>query len=292
MTGSLAALAEARTLSSGLPVGQFGFGAMQLTGPKVWGDFPNRPHAIELLQAVVAQGVRFIDTADVYGPHSNEVLIREALHPYPADLLVATKGGNVRGGSDYSTLSAVGNRQYLRQAAFMSARRLGVDVIDLYYLHSAAATDVPFEEQVETLAQLQQEGVIRRIGLSNLTIDQYRLATTIVRIDAVTAQFNVDVRPGAALMAAAEQDGVVFSPWHPTGESAPRTSEVLDVLAERHGVTTRQIALAWHLHRCSVALPIPSGTEIAHVTENLAATRIRLTDDEMHAINAMAPEAY
>src|SRR6185312_11027198 len=124
-----------------------------------------------LLREVVAAGVTFIDTADAYGPHSNEELIREALHPYPEELVIATKGGFVRGGYDYSTLDAVGNPNYLRQSAHMSARRLGVDSIDLYYLHSGQATDAPFEEQVATLAALKEEGLIRHIGLSNVTLE-------------------------------------------------------------------------------------------------------------------------
>src|SRR3954465_6957776 len=161
-----------------LTVGRIGFGAMRLTGDQVWGEYPDHDGGIALLRHVVDSGVTFIDTADVYGPPSNEQLIREALSPYPADLVIATKGGFVRGGYDYSTLGAVGNPNYLRQSAHISARRLGVDSIDLYYLHSGQATDTPFEEQVATLAALRDEGLIRHIGLSNVTLAQFQLAQT------------------------------------------------------------------------------------------------------------------
>jgi pyridoxine 4-dehydrogenase len=138
-------IAATVTIGSDLTVGRIGFGAMQLTGPKVWGEYPDHDRGVALLREVVAAGVTFIDTADVYGPHSNEELIHEALHPYPEHLVIATKGGFVRGGPEYSDMGAVGNRLYLRQAAYMSARRLGLDRIDLYYLHTPTMTDAPFE---------------------------------------------------------------------------------------------------------------------------------------------------
>src|SRR5690348_15156887 len=145
-------IAETVTIGGDLTVGRIGFGAMQLTWPKVWGDYPDHGGGVVLLREVAAAGVTFIDTADVYGPHSNEELIREALHPYPQNLVIATKGGFVRGGPEYRDLGAVGNRLYLRQSAYMSRRRLGLDRIDLYYLHGPTMTDAPFEEVVETLA--------------------------------------------------------------------------------------------------------------------------------------------
>src|SRR3954453_9973744 len=160
------------TIGGDLTVGRIGFGAMQLTGDQVWGEYPDHDGGIALLRPVVAPGVTFIDTADVYGPHSNEELIREALHPYPADLVIATKGGFVRGGPEYSDMTSLGNKWYLRQAAYMSMRRLGLDHIDLYYLHQSTFTDVPFEEAIDTLAGMKVDGLIRHIGLSNLSSDQ------------------------------------------------------------------------------------------------------------------------
>ena len=278
-----------------LTVGRVGYGAMQLTGPKVWGDYPDREQAIALLREVVAAGVTFIDTADVYGPHSNEELIREALHPYPDKLVVATKGGFVRGGPEYSDMSAVGNKQYLRQSAYMSIRRLGLDHIDLYYLHTPTMTDAPFEQIVETLAGMRQDGLIRHIGLSNISAEQLRTALTITEISAVTVHYNVAVRLGAPVRELAEENGIVFSPWHPgaipSGEDGEPFHEVIDPIAERHEATPQQVALAWQLHRTAKALPIPGTTSVEHLTANVDAATIALTQQEVDAITALAAEA-
>jgi aryl-alcohol dehydrogenase-like predicted oxidoreductase len=286
----------APTLALGgeMTVGRIGYGAMQLTGKQVWGDYPDRAGAVALLRAAVDAGVTFIDTADVYGPHTNELLIREALHPYPEGLVIATKGGFVRGGYDYSTLSAVGNPNYLRQSAHLSARRLGIDQLDLYYLHSGRATDAPFETQVETLAALREEGLIRHIGLSNVTLGQLRTAQAIAPIAAVTAHYNLSVRTGADLLDAAERDGIAFSPWHPVtlteGPDTARVMAAVEPIAARHGVTTRQLALAWHLHHSPVSLPIPGTTSIAHLLDNLAAAHLTLTADEVAELTSLVSD--
>jgi pyridoxine 4-dehydrogenase len=278
-----------------LPVNRIGYGAMMLTGRQVWGPYPDHDHGIRVLRGVVEAGINLIDTADVYGPHSNELLIKEALHPYPAGLVIATKGGFVRGGFDYSTLGAVGNPNYLRQSAHMSARRLGVDAIDLYYLHSGRATDAPFEEQVGTLAELRQAGLIRHVGLSNVTLEQLRIAQSIVPVAAVTALYNVTARTGADLLAAAEGDGIVFSPWHPVtttdGPLAARAADVLPPIAAAHGATVQQVALAWQLQGSPVALPIPGTTSLAHLHENLAAQSIVLSPQELAAIDDITAPA-
>ncbi|MEV4756930.1 aldo/keto reductase [Micromonospora sp. NPDC049559] len=305
--GGTVAAGAAGTLTIGgdLVVNRIGYGAMQLTGAQVWGEYPDRDAGIALLREVVAAGVTFIDTADVYGPHANELLIRDALHPYPEGLVIATKGGFVRGGYDYSTLGAVGNPNYLRQSAHMSARRLGVERIDLYYLHSGRAADAPFEEQIATLAELREQGLIRHIGLSNVTLEQFRTAQGIVDIAAVTALYNVSnragveqvptSRAGAELLAAAEASAVVFSPWHPVsiadGGDPDRITAALEPIARRHDATVRQIALAWQLHRSPVILPIPGTTSPAHLRENLAAAALRLTPEEVATITALVPES-
>jgi aryl-alcohol dehydrogenase-like predicted oxidoreductase len=270
------------TIGGDLAVRNIGYGAMQLTGPKVWGEYPDRAHGVALLRQAVDEGVTFIDTADVYGPHSNEELIREALHPYPDDLVIATKGGFVRGGPEYSDMGAVGNRHYLRQAAYMSLRRLGLDQIGLYYLHTPAMTDAPFEEIVETLAGLREDGLIRHIGLSNVSAGQLAAALAITDIAAVTVHYNVAVR------------AVVFSPWHPGavpgGADGAPFHAVIDPVAARHDATPQQVALAWQLRRTPGALPIPGTTSAAHLRENLAAADIRLTAEETDAITALAAE--
>ncbi len=280
------------TIGGDLTVGRIGYGAMQLTGPKVWGEYPDHNRGVAILREVVAHGVTFIDTADVYGPHSNEELIREALHPYPADLVIASKGGFVRGGPEYTDMGAVGNRLYLRQAAYMSARRLGLDHIDLYYLHTPTMTDAPFEEIVETLAAMRQDGLIRHIGLSNVSAEQLRTAMSITDIAAVTVHYNVAVRLGAAVRQIAEDAGIVFSPWHPgavpRGDDGKPFHAVIDPLAEKYNATPAQIALAWQLHRTERALPIPGTTSVEHLRENLAAAHISLSQDEVDAITALA----
>ena len=282
------------TIGGDLTVNAMGYGAMQLTGPKVWGDYPDRTQATALLREVVAQGVTYIDTADVYGPHSNEELIRAALHPYSENLVIATKGGFVRGGPEYSDMGAVGNKNYLRQAAYMSMRRLGLDHLDLYYLHTPTMTDAPFEEIVQTLAGMRQDGLIANIGLSNVSADQLQKALTITDIAAVTVHYNVAVRDGGAVRRIAENNGIVFSPWHPGavpgGAAGASFHAVIDPIARRHSATPQQIALAWQLHRTRACLPIPGTTSLQHLTENLAAATIALSQDEVDAITGLSPE--
>lgn len=274
---------------------RLGYGAMRLTGPGMWGEYPDRDAGIALLRLVVEAGVTFIDTADAYGPHTNEVLIRDALHPYPAGLVIATKGGFIRGGPDYADFGAVGNREYLRQCAFLSARRLGVEQIDLYYLHSPNATDVPFEDQVGTLAELREQGVIRRIGLSNVTAAQFRAARQITDIAAVTALYNISERAGAGLLAAAESAGVAFSPWHPTTVTEPPGSgpgfgQALTRICRAHHATVPQVAIAWLLARSPVMLPIPGTTSARHFEENLGGRLVSLTGDDVDALTGLVPE--
>jgi pyridoxine 4-dehydrogenase len=282
------------TIGGDLNVGNIGYGAMQLTGPKVWGEYPDHAKGLELLRKVVDEGVNFIDTADVYGPHSNEELIREALYPYPENLVIATKGGFVRGGPEYSDMSAVGNRSYLRQAAYMSLRRLSLARIDLYYLHTPTMTDAPFEEIIETLAGMKQDGLIRHIGLSNVSAEQLNTALSITEIAAVTVHYAVGVRLGAAVRQVADERGLVFSPWHPGavpgGDEGVPFHTIIDPIAEKYQVTPQQIALAWQLHRTPNALPIPGTTSLGHLKENIAAAGIRLDETEVDAITALAPE--
>src|SRR3954452_25528107 len=226
MSASTSSTPGTITVGGELTVGRIGFGAMRLTGDQVWGEYPDHDGGIALLRHVVDSGVTFIDTADVYGPHANEELIREALHPYPDELVIATKGGFVRGGQDYSTLGAVGNPNYLRQSVHMSLRRLGLERIDLYSLHSGTATDAPFAEHVGVLAEMQAQGLIRHIGLSNVTVTQFEAAREIVEIAALTAAYGLGNRLGgrAPRRGRAGRDRVLASVQQATGllELAPR----------------------------------------------------------------------
>lgn len=286
-----------RTLFDGLPpVQPIGFGAMQFTGPQVWGPYPDRDKAIALLRSLLDEGVNFIDTADVYGPHTNEELIRDALHPYPAELIIASKGGFVRGSSDYSSLGWVGNPKYLRQALTGSLRRLKLEQMPLYYLHSGYATDAPFADQVGELKAMKDEGLILHIGLSNVTAEQFAEARDIVPISAVTALYNVGNRSGAALLRAAEETGTVFSPWHPVrladgGDNVELVRVTMEAIALARGVSARQVALAWLLQRSQNMLPIPGTTDLRHLRENVAAAAITLSSSEIEQISDLADEA-
>ncbi|HEY0533284.1 MAG TPA: aldo/keto reductase [Actinoplanes sp.] len=270
---------------------RIGYGAMRLTGPDLWGDYPDRAAAITLLRQAVEAGVTLIDTADVYGPHTNEVLIRDALHPYPEGLTIATKGGFVRGGRDLSTIAAIGNANYLRQCAQLSARRLGVERIDLYYLHSGYARDASFAEQVGTLAELREDGLIGGIGLSNVTVEQLAEARAIVEIAAVTAHFNIADRMEEPLLKAVVDEGTTFAPWQPVSLVLPgvRTdtsgSQEMRRIAERHGATVPQVALAWLLAQSPAVRPLPATTSIAHLRENLAAEDLALTAEDLAVLS-------
>jgi len=209
-------------------------------------------------------------------------------------LVIATKGGFVRGGPQYSDMSAVGNKFYLRQAAYMSMRRLGLDHIDLYYLHTPTMTDVPFEEVVETLATMRHDGLIRHIGLSNVSAAQLVTALSITDIAAVTVQYNVGIRDGAAVRQVAQDKGIVFSPWHPgtvpDGPDGLAFHAVIDPIARGHDATPQQVALAWQLDRTPRCLPIPGTTNVEHLKENLAAAALALTRAEVDAITGLRGE--
>jgi pyridoxine 4-dehydrogenase len=288
------------TLGGELRVGRIGYGAMRLTGPDLWGEYPDRDGGIALLRKAVEAGVTLIDTADVYGPHSNELLIRDALYPYPESLVIATKGGFVRGGRALSTIDAIGNPNYLRQCVYLSARRLGVERIDLYYLHSGRAKDASFEDQVGALAEMRKEGMIGHIGLSNVTVGQLRAAQQITEIAAVTAHFNVAARNETPLLDAAVAAGAAFCPWQPvslthpgapTDTSGPETlRRVLEAIAARHAATIPQVTLAWLLARSPAIMPIPATTSIEHVQENLDAQDLELTPEDLESINSLVPE--
>ena len=281
-------------VGNGVSVSRIGYGAMQLTGPQVWGEYPDRDGGIALLRGAVELGIDFIDTADVYGPHTNELLIRDALRPYPEHLVIATKGGFVRGGYDYATLDQVGNVNYLRQCVHGSLRRLGLDAIDLYYLHSGRATDAPFDDQVGALAELRDQGLIKNVGLSNITLGQLRIAQDITDIAAVTALYNVSLRLGADLLNAATADGLMFSPWHPVKlNEAPHGvdgSTPVARIAAAHGATRQQVALAWQLRRSPISVPIPGTTSLEHLASNLAGRDLQLSDAEYAEITSLAPE--
>ncbi|WP_053721740.1 aldo/keto reductase [Saccharothrix sp. NRRL B-16348] len=279
-------MSETFSLGGDLTVNRLGYGAMRLTGEGIWGYPADRDNAIALLRRVVELGVNFIDTADSYGPHINEELIRQALHPYADDLVIATKGGLLRTGPNEWPM--LGKPAYLRQAVETSLRRLGIERIDLYQLHRVDP-DYPLEDQVGELRKLQEEGKIRHIGLSEVDVDQLEAARAVAPIVSVQNLYNLANRGHEAVLERATELGIAFIPWFPvaTGELA-RPGGVLDAAAKEHGATPAQLALAWLLRKSPVVLPIPGTSSIAHLEENVAAARIELTDEEFEKLSALA----
>ena len=285
MTNIDAAAAGYLTLGGDLRVPRLGFGAMHLTGEGVWGRPRDPAAAHRVLQRAVQLGVRFIDTADSYGPAASEEIIAEALHPYASDLVIATKGGIVR--PDRPTWAAEGRRAHLRAACEASLRRLRVDRIDLYQLHTIDPR-VPLEESVGELARLQQEGKIRHVGVSNFDADELARARKVVNVVSVQNRYNVSDRSSDPVLEVCQRDGIAFIPWSPLSQS-PRDSNAgsrvkLEAWATERGVSFPQAAIAWLLARSPAILPIPGTSKVKHLEENVAAASIRLSGEEIGAI--------
>ncbi len=268
-----------------LEVRRLGFGAMRITGDGVWGEPADRDGAIAVLRRAVELGVNLIDTADSYGPAVSEELIAEALRPYPQDLVIATKGGFTRPGPGQWVPN--GRPDYLREACEGSLRRLGVNQIDLYQFH-VPDSDVPYEESVGALKDLQDEGKIRQIGVSNVSLEQLASAREIVSVVSVQNRFNLGERTSAEVLAACQDDAIAFIPWFPlnAGDLAEPGGPAAEI-AERHGVTPAQVAVAWLL-ALPATLPIPGTSSVAHLEENLAAAYLALSDEEVGALTAAA----
>jgi pyridoxine 4-dehydrogenase len=267
-----------------LPVTRLGYGTMQFTGPGVWGDPKDPDEAVRVLRRAVDLGVNFLDTADAYGPVVAEPLIKKALHPYPADLVIATKVGHTRQGPGIWT--PVGRPEYLRQQTEMSLRFLGLEQIPLMQLHRIDPK-VPLEDQVGELAKLREEGKIRFIGLSEVTVDQLRAASEITPIATVQNLYNLANRSAEELLDYSAANGIGFIPWFPlaTGELAKPGSPLASLAAKR-GATPSQLALAWLLRRSPAMLPIPGTSSVSHLEDNVAAAGITLTEDEYAALEA------
>jgi aryl-alcohol dehydrogenase-like predicted oxidoreductase len=279
--------AEAGTIDVGgdLTVNRLGFGAMRITGDGIWGEPVDAERAKNALRRAVELGVNFIDTADSYGPDVSERLIAETLHPYPDDLVIATKGGLVRPGP--GRWDADGRPEHLREALEGSLRRLRVDTIDLYQLHRPDPK-VPLKESIGFLAEMKNQGKIRHVGISNATEDQLREAEQIVPIVSVQNRYNVVDRTSETMVDLCEQEELAFLPWAPIQEADE--VEVITDAARNHGFTPRQIVLAWLLARSPQILPIPGSGSAEHVEANVAAAGIKLDQGEVAAItDAFSP---
>ena len=264
------------SLGGELSVHRLGFGAMRLTGEGIWGPPKDRKGTLAVLRRAVEMHVDFIDTADSYGPHVSEELIAEALFPYPAELVIATKGGWNRPGPNQWTHDAT--PAHLRKAVEGSLKRLRLDRIDVYQLHIPDPV-VSFEASVETLAQLRDEGKIRLVALSNVTQEHIERARRIVPIVSVQNRYSFADREWDYVVDYCESNGIAFIPWFPLG-AGKVAGEVLNQIAEAHRASPTQVALAWLLRRSPMMLPIPGTSSIEHLEQNVAAASLRLTDEE------------
>jgi pyridoxine 4-dehydrogenase len=285
MAHDIASAAQAGSFTLGdLTVNRLGFGSMQLTGPGVWGDPEDPDEAVRVLRRAVDLGVNLIDTADSYGPFVAENLIKKALHPYPDDLVIATKAGLSRQGPGIWT--PIGRPEYLRQQAELSLRHLGVERIDLLQLHRIDLS-VPLEDQIGVLAELQREGKVRHIGMSEVGISDLEQASKIAKIVSVQNLYNLTDRSAESVLDYAASKNIGFIPWFPlaTGGLVEAGSPLAALAAEKHA-TPSQLALAWLLKRSPVMLPIPGTSSVAHLEDNIAAAGIQLSDADYDALAA------
>jgi pyridoxine 4-dehydrogenase len=261
-----------------LEVTRLGFGAMRITGDGIWGPPPDDDAALAVLKRLPELGVDFIDTADSYGPSVSEDLIHDALHPYDGTT-VATKAGLTRHGPNI--WAPVGRPEYLRQCCLMSLRRLGVETIDLWQLHRIDP-EVPREEQFGVMKELQDEGKVRHLGLSEVSVEEIKAAQEVFEVATVQNLYNLSTRQAEDVLEYCEQQGIGFIPWFPlaAGKLAEPGGPVAEI-AEAHGATPGQVALAWLLARSQVVLPIPGTGSVEHLEENVAAAELELTDDEV-----------
>jgi pyridoxine 4-dehydrogenase len=274
------------TIGGDLTVNRLGFGAMRITGAGIWGEPKNPDEARKVLRRAIELGVNFIDTADSYGPEVSERLIAEALHPYPKDLVIATKGGFTRQGPN--AWVPVGRAEYLTQSVEMSLRRLRVERIDLYQLHRIDPK-VPVEESLGALKKLQDAGKIRHIGLSEVKPEEIEQANKTARIVSVQNQYNISHREHEETLNYCEQHGLAFIPWYPVAAGKlAKPDGPLAGIAKLHGVSIVQLSIAWLLHRSKVILPIPGTSSVAHLEENVASAGVELSDSEWSEIEAKA----
>ncbi|MGO8718046.1 MAG: aldo/keto reductase [Acidobacteriaceae bacterium] len=284
-TETISAAAAGTVQLGDLPVHRLGYGAMRLTGKGIWGPPPDRNAALTTLRRAVELGVNFIDTADSYGPYISEELIAEALSPYPRDMVVATKGGWERVGPGRWVHNAT--PKHLQEAVEGSLERLRLDRIDVYYLHVPDMA-VSFDASLGALARLREQGKIRHIALSNVTLEHVVRARKIAPIVAVQNRYGFADREWDYLLNHCEQHGITFVPWAPLGQNR-QTDLVLEKVANKLGATSLQVALAWLLRRSPVVAPIPGTSSVAHLEENVAAAGLKLPDEDFKTLSEVDP---
>jgi pyridoxine 4-dehydrogenase len=265
---------------------RLGFGSMRITGPGVWGEPVDRDEAVRTVRRSVELGVDLIDTADSYGPFVSEDIIAEALHPYPSNVVLATKGGMIRTGP--GEWAPLGRPDYLKQCVEMSLRRLRVECIDIYQFHRPDK-QIPVVDSLGALREMQEAGKIRLIGVSNFTADQLAEARTVIDPVVVQNRYNITDRVQDPVIDICEKDGIAFIPWAPiAGGRMARSGGTLDTLAAAHGATVGQLCIAWLLHRSPVMLPIPGTSKVSHLEQNMDAAKLSLSEDEWAKLEADA----
>ena len=273
-------------LGGDLNIHRLGYGAMRITGPGIWGEPKDRGEALNVLKRAVELGVDFIDTADAYGPEVSEEIIAEALYPYPAGLVIATKGGFARSGPNKWEM--VGRPEYLRQCVEMSLRRLKLERIELYQLHRIDPK-VPVEESLGALKDMQKAGKIRHIGLSEVSPAEIEQASKTVEVVSVQNQYNLSDRQHEKALKYCEQRNMAFIPWFPVAAGKlARPGGRLDQVAKKHSATVAQLSLAWLLHHSPVLIPIPGTSSVKHLEENMAAAKLQLSPAEWTAVEGAA----
>ena len=285
--GAVSATENSFQLGGDLKVNRLGFGAMRITGPGIWGWPPDRENAKTVLRRAIELGVNLIDTADAYGPETSELLIAEALIPYPKDLVIATKGGLTRPGPGDWVPNC--RPEYLSQCVDKSLKRLKLERIDLYQLHTVDRK-VPIEESVGALKKAQDAGKIRHIGLSNVTVKEIELAKKVGPIVSVQNRYNLDDRDSQDVLDYCQKEKMGFLPWAPIGGSGrgslAKSGNSLEAEAKRHNCSPVQLGLAWLLQESPVMLPIPGTANLAHLEQNMAAVKIQLSPEEWKKVEA------
>ena len=272
-------------LGGDLSVNRLGFGAMRITGEGIWGWPPDRGNALKVLRRAVELGVDLIDTADAYGPETSELLIAEALHPYPKDLVIATKGGLTRPGPGQWVPN--GRPEYLTRCVENSLKRLQLERIDLYQLHRIDPK-VPMEESLGALKKMQEAGKIRHVGLSEVSPEEIDRARKVLPIVSVQNQYNIGNRKWEKTLTYCEKEGLGFMPWSPIGGNRGLKDNALEAAARDYHASVVQLALAWLLHRSPAMLPIPGTSSVAHLEENMDAAKLKLTTEDWKRVDALA----
>jgi pyridoxine 4-dehydrogenase len=274
--------AKAFTIGGDLTVNRLGYGAMRITGPGIWGPPQDHDESIRVLKRAVELGINFIDTADSYGPNVSEELIAEALHPYPAGLVVATKGGLLRTGPNQWPVDS--SPKHLEEALHGSLKRLKVEQIDLYQLHRVD-DKVPFEDTLKFLQKAQQDGFIKHIGLSEVDVDQIKKAQEFVDIVSVQNMYSVDNRKWESVLDYTREQNMAFIPWYPLAGGNAEALKALDQISQKHGATPQQIALSWLLHHSPNILLIPGTSKVNHLEENVKTADIALSAEDMATLD-------